>query len=121
MTQEPNTNQEPKESNANNETVPKLSIDNASDFKFHAAYLIYSQAWDKASSPDVKTKLNEIIGALSRSEIDYQSFYEQVSRYRAEFNPEHFSGGSRTFIETQRKKDWRRTQERDARNARHRR
>ncbi len=118
MTQEPNINQE---SNANNETVPKLSIDNPSDFRFHAAYLIYSQAWDKSSSPEVKTKLNEIITALSRNEIDYESFYEQIRQYRAEFNPEHYSGGRRPFIETQRKKDWRRMQERDARNARHRR
>jgi hypothetical protein len=117
MTQEPNTNQE---SNANNETVPKLSIDNPSDFRFHAAYLIYSQAWDKSSSPEVKTKLNEIITALSRNEIDYESFYERIRQYRAEFNPEHYSGGGRPFIETQRKKDWRRMQERDARNARHR-
>jgi hypothetical protein len=118
MTQEPNINQE---SNANNETVPKLSIDNPSDFRFHAAYLIYSQAWDKSSSPEVKTKLNEIITALSRNEIDYESFYEQIRQYRAEFNPEHYSGGGRPFIETQRKKDWRKMQERDARNARHRR
>jgi len=118
MTQEPNINQEP---NASNVTVPKLSIDNPSDFRFHAAYITYSQAWDKASSAEVKIKLNEIIAALSKSEIDYQSFYEQISRYRAEFNPEHYVGGTRAFIETQRKKDWRRMQERSARNARHKR
>ena len=110
-----------QESNVNNATVPKLSIDNLSDFKFHAAYLTYSQAWDRASTSEVKTKLNEIITALSRSEIDYQSFYEKISQYRAEFNPEHYSGGGRLFIETQRKKDWRRMQERNARNARHKR
>jgi len=118
MTQEPNINQE---SNSTNATVPKLSIDNPSDFRFHAAYLTYSQAWDKASSPEVKTKLNEIISALSKSKIDYETFYQQISQYRAEFNPEHYSGGGRLFIETQKKKDWRRMQERDARNARHRR
>lgn len=118
MTQEPNTN---PESNANNATVPKLSIDNSSDFKFHAAYMVYSQAWEKTSSPETKTKLNEIISALSKNEIDYQGFYEQINQYRAEFRSEHYSGGSRMFIETQRKKDWRRMQERDARNARHRR
>ena len=110
-----------QESNVNNATVPKLSIDNPSDFRFHAAYITYSQAWDKASSAEVKTKLNEIIAALSKNEIDYQSFYEQIGRYRAEFNPEHDSGSGRLFIETQKKKDWRRMQERDARNARHKR
>jgi len=118
MTQEPNINQE---SNANNATVPKLLIDNPSDFRFHAAYLTYSQAWDKASSPEVKTTLNEIINALSKNEIDYESFYERISQYRAEFNPERYRSGARAFIETQRKKDWRRMQERDARNARHKR
>jgi len=118
MTQEPNINQE---SNTNNATVPKLAIDNPSDFRFHAAYLAYSQAWDKVSSPEVKTKLNEIITALSKNEIDYQGFYEQISQYRGEFNPQPYSGRSRLFIETQKKKDWRRMQERDARNARHRR
>jgi hypothetical protein len=118
MTQEPNTN---KESNANNITVPKLSIDNPSDFRFHAAYLTYSQAWDKASSPEVKMKLNEIITALSKSEIDYQSFYQNIGQYRTEFGSDHYGSGGRMFIETQRKKDWRRLQEKDARNARHKR
>jgi len=118
MTPEPNSNQEP---NVNDATVPKLSIDNPLDFRFHAAYITYSQAWDRASSSEIKMKLNEMITALSKSEIDYQSFYEKISQYRAEFNPEHYSGGARVFIETQRKKDWRRMQERDARNARHRR
>lgn len=118
MTQEPDKNQE---SNVNNVTVPKLSIDNLSDFKFHAAYLTYSQAWDKTSSPEIKTKLNEIILALSKNEIDYQTFYEKISHHRAEFNPEHYTSGGRTFIETQRKKDYRRMQERSARNARHKR
>jgi hypothetical protein len=120
MTQEPEPDKN-QESNANNIIVPKLAIDKPSDFRFHAAFLTYSQAWDKAISPEIKTKLNEIIFALSKSEIDYQSFYEQIRQYRSEFNPEHYGGGGRTFIETQRKKDWRRMQERNARNARHKR
>jgi hypothetical protein len=118
MSQEPKVNQE---SNVDSVAVPKLLIDNSSDFKFHAAYLTYSQAWDKASSSEVKTKLNEIITALSKNEIDYESFYREINQYRAAFNPEHYSGGGRTYIETQRKKDWRRTQARNERNARHKR
>jgi hypothetical protein len=118
MTEGPNISQEP---NTTNEIVQKLLIDNLSDFRFHAAYMVYSQAWDKASSSEVKTMLNESITALSKGEIDYQSFYEKIGRHRAEFNPDHYGGGSRAFIETQRKKEWRRNQERDARNARHRR
>jgi len=120
MTEKPSASKESKEPNDNNEAVLKLSIDNPSDFKFHAAYIVYSQAWDKTSSPEVKTKLNEIISALSKSEIDYQSFYEKINQYRFDFNPQQYGGG-RMFIETQRKKDWRRMQEKNARNARHKR
>jgi len=117
MTQEPNTQDKPTASTS----VPKLLIDRPSDFRFHAAYLIYSSAWDKNTSPEARKKLNDIIEALSRNEIDYENFYREMSQYRAEFNPEHFRGGEkgRTFIETQRKSEWRRRDERERRNARH--
>jgi len=117
MTQEPNTQEKPTASTS----VPKLLIDRLSDFRFHAAYLIYSSAWDKNTSPEVRKKLNDIIEALSKNEIDYENFYREMSQYRAEFNPEHFRGGEnrRPFIETQRKSDWRRRDERERRNARH--
>jgi hypothetical protein len=117
MTQEPNTQDKPTTST----DVPKLFIDRPSDFRFHAAYLIYSGAWDKNVSPETRSKLNLIIEALSKNEIDYDNFYREISHYRAEFNPEHFSGSgsTRSFIETQRKKDWRKREERDRRNARH--
>jgi len=117
MTQEPNSKDESTASTA----VSKLLIDRPSDFRFHAAYLIYSGAWDKNASQEARTKLNEIMEALSKNEMDYEKFYQEINRYRAEFNPEHFSGEGRmkTFIETQRKKDWRKREERDRRNARH--
>jgi len=117
MTKEPNV---PAEQTAT-EAVPKLLIDQPSDFRFHAAYLIYSSAWDKATSPEDKKKLNEMVEALSKKEIDYERFYQEINRYRAEFNPEHFSGGFHARIETQRKKEWRKREERDRRNERHRR
>ncbi len=110
-----------QESKTDDTAVPKLLIDRPSDFKFHAAYLIYSQAWDENPSQEVRGKLNEIIASLSKDEIDYQSFYRNVSQYRVEFNPEHYSGGGRTRIETQRKRDWRRREVKDARNSRYRR
>jgi len=110
-----------QESNVDDAVVPKLLIDRLSDFKFHAAYEIYSQAWDKTSSQEVKMKLNEIMASLSKDEIDYQSFYGKMNQYRMEFNPERYSGGARANIETQRKKDWRRIEAKNARNARHRR
>jgi len=117
MTKEPNV---PDEQTAP-ETVSKLLIDRLSDFRFHAAYLIYSSAWDKTTSQEARKKLNEIVDALSKNEIDYERFYQEISQYRAEFNPEHFRGdmGRKTFIETQRKKDWRKREERNRRNERH--
>jgi len=111
-----------EEPNQNKEKAlpePNKLMDRPSDFRFHAAYLVYSDAWDKASSSEVKLKLNEILEALSIEKIDYETFYREISQYRVEFNPEHFSGGARTYIETQRKKDWRRREEREGRNKRH--
>jgi hypothetical protein len=116
MTQEPNNEDKPTPDTA----VSKLLIDRPSDFRFHAAYLIYSGAWDKNTSPEARTKLNQVMEALSKDEIDYETFYREMNHYRAEFNPEHFTGGSsKSYIETQRKRDWRKREERDRRNARH--
>ena len=95
----------------------KLS-DKPSDFRFHAAYLTYSDAWDRASSPDVKLKLNEILDSLSTEKIDYETFYRGISQYRVQSGSEHFGGG-RAFIETQRKRDWRKREEKEGRNKRH--
>jgi len=117
MSQEPNTSKETETTAP--PAVPKQLIDRPSDFRFHAAYLVYSEAWDKASSPEVKSKLNEIVIALSEDKVDYETFYREISQYRVEFNPEHFRGSGRTFIETQKKKDWRRREERESRNKRH--
>ncbi len=116
MTQDPNALKE--ETTA--EAVPKLMIDRPYDFRFHAAYMIYSNAWDKSASEEDKKKLNGILEALSKDEMDYDRFYHEINRYRAEFNPEHFSGsGFQPRIETQRKRDWRKREERDRRNSRH--
>ncbi len=114
MSQEPDANQE-KEA----PVEPNKLMDKPSDFRFHAAYLTYSDAWDKTSSVDVKVKLNEILTSLSEEKIDYETFYRQISQYRVEYNPEHFSGGGRAYIETQRKRDWRKREEREGRNKRH--
>ncbi len=125
MTEEPNSKEAPSEGETPTPTAPetppvqKVLIDKPSDFRFHAAYMTYSDAFDKATSPETKQKLNESITALSAEQIDYETFYRQISQYRVEFNPDHFSGRGRPFIETQRKKDWRRREERDSRNKRH--
>jgi hypothetical protein len=114
MTKEPNA---PNEQTAT-ESASKLQIDRLSDFRFHAAYLVYSEAWEKTSSQEVKLKLNRIIEALSSGSLDYDSFYREISQYRGALYPEHY-GGKRPFIETQSKRDWRKRDERDRRNARH--
>jgi len=108
-----------QEPDKNEIVVPKLLIDRSSDFRFHAAYLAYSEAWDKTASQEVKSKLNEIMESLSKNEIDYQGFYEKINQYRTTPSPE--LARSRTYIETQRKKDWRMKEAKSARNARHRR
>lgn len=118
MTQESNS----KDKTTASTTVSKLSIDRPSDFRFHAAYLIYSEAWNKAASDEVRGKLNELMEALSKETIDYESFYTGIHQFRVEFNPDHYVGSpysSRTRIETARKRDWRKREERERRNERH--
>ncbi len=72
MTEEPNTPF--SEQSTTEETISKLLIDRPSDFRFHAAYMIYSSAWDKAASQEDKKKLNGMVEALSKDEIDYDRF-----------------------------------------------
>lgn len=110
--------QEPDNGKAN---IEKLSIDRPSDFRFHAAYLAYSEAWDKTSSVEVKAQLNQIITSLSKDEIDTETFYRQIGQYRGNAGSEHYSLGSRMRIETTRKKDWRKREAKSARESRHKR
>ncbi|MFQ6081492.1 MAG: hypothetical protein ACE5OW_07490 [Candidatus Bathyarchaeia archaeon] len=94
--------------------MKKLLI-KSSDFQYRAAYLAYSEAWDKVASQEAKKELNEILASLSKREIDYQTFYKKISRHRAN------RGKRRTRIKTQRKRDWRRKEKRKRRNARYKR
>jgi len=98
--------------------VEKQMIDKPSDFRFHAAYVTYSDIFDRTQSSDDKQKLNEAITMLAEDKIDCETFYRQIGQYRGHAGPDQFSGG-RAFIETQRKRDWRRREERDSRNKRH--
>ena len=99
------------------EEVTKLLIDNPSDFKFHAAYLAYSETWDKINSADIRTELNNIMKALSKEEMGYSSFYKTLDEYRRH-GSKHYEF-SRQRIETQRKRDWRKKRNRQERNSRH--
>lgn len=106
-----------EEPESKKETPPaKLLIDNLSDFQFQAAYLAYSNAYDKATSPEAKKQLNENITALQQSQIDYSTFYRNISQYRENVSSPVYG---RAIIKTQRKRDWRRSAEKQERNKRH--
>jgi len=111
--------EESKPQSNEEEVVTKLMIDRSSDFKFHAAYEAYSEIWDKATSQETKMELNELMSSLSKEEISYSSFYKRMDQFRRR-DSKHYAY-PRTRIETQRKRDWRRTKAKNERNARHRR
>ena len=84
----------------------KLLIDDPSNFQFHAAYLTYSEAFDKTVDAEGRKQLNENIMALQQNQIDCPTFYRNISRYREDSGSQPRAYG-RTLIRTQRKRDWR--------------
>ena len=119
MTEETKTqNEEPKTEETQTEEATKLSIDKPSDFKFHAAYIAYSEAWDKIDSTNTRNELNDIITSLSNDEMGYSNFYRALDDYRRG-ESRHYEF-SRDKIETQRKRDWRQKQNKQERNSRYR-
>jgi len=108
------------EESGNNESasLEKLLIDNPLDFRFHAAYLTYSNIYDKTTDPEAKKQLNQNVMALQKNQIDYETFYRNISQYRAEGGSQYHY--DRTFIKTQRKRDWRKDAQKQERNRRHR-
>ena len=107
MTEQPNE-QTPQK-------IEKLLIDNPANFPFHAAYLVYEEAFDKANDPHSKMELNQNIQDLYESKIDNPTFYMNVSRYRKVDVPRQ----ERFSMQTQRKKDWRKKEQRQDRIKRH--
>ena len=98
------------------EPISKLQTDNPSDFKFHAAYMAYSEAWDENRSDSTRAELNELISSLSTGKASYEEFYANLSQFRkqrTEFRRER--------IQSQRKRDWRMSEQKKERNARYRR
>jgi len=109
-----------EESKDSESTSPeKLLIDNPSDFQFHAAYLTYSDIYDKTTNPETRNQLNQNIRALQQDQIDYSTFYRNINQYRAEASSNHHY--NRTQIKTQKKREWRRKAQKQERNKRHRR
>ncbi len=109
-----------RESDNKESTSPeKLLIDNPSDFQFHAAYLTYSDIYDKTTNADTRKKLNQSITALQQNQTDYQIFYENIDQFRGEDATQR--GYGRAFIKTQKKREWRRKTQKHERIKRHRR
>ena len=94
----------------------KVLIDNPGNFQFHAAYLAYSDAYDKATDPKVKKYLNQNIIDLQQNKIDYQTFYRNISQYRQVDSSQY---QYRSNIRTQSKSEWRSQMRRIEREKRH--
>ena len=108
MTEQPNEQTNPQ--------TQKLLIDDPVNFQFHAAYLVYEEAFDKARDEHVRTELNQNIQDLNDNKIDASTFYMNVSRYRKVDAPRQ----ERFSMQTQRKRDWRKKEQRHDRIKRHR-
>jgi hypothetical protein len=107
-----------EESDKSESTLPeKLLIDNPSDFQFHAAYLAYSDAFEKSAVAEAKRQLNQNISALQQGQMDYSTFYRNIDQYRTGTGFQQ--NYSRTIIRTQRKREWRRTTQKQERIKRH--
>ena len=108
MTEEPNKQEQP--------APEKLLIDEPSNFQFHAAFLVYSDLFDQATSIEVKKELNGYIEALKQNKIDLETFYRNVAHHRKMTAPPR---QERFALQTQRKKDWRIKEQRQERFKRH--
>jgi hypothetical protein len=108
MTEEPNKQEQP--------APEKLLIDEPSNFQFHAAFLVYSDLFDQATSVEIKKELNGYIEALKQNQIDLETFYRIVAHHRKMTAPPR---QERFALQTQRKKDWRIKEQRQERFKRH--
>ena len=106
--------EQPNEQNSHPQ-IEKLLIDDLSNFQFHAAYLVYEEAFDKITDVEAKEELNRNIQDLKDNKISTETFYGNVSRYRKLDVPRQ----ERFSMQTQRKKDWRKKTQRQDRIKRH--
>ena len=96
--------------------LDKLLIDEPNNFPFHAAYVVYSELFDKATEAETKADLNRNIEALKEERIDCETFYRNIAHHRRmSSNPRH----ERFSLQTQRKRDWRKKTQRQNRIKRH--
>lgn len=107
--------EELKTNNNESPKIEKLLIDDTANFQFHAAYLVYSETFDKVSDFD-KEDLNRKILDLKENKSDLEAFYQEIAHYR------HLSPNPRQerfTMQTQRKKDWRMATQKQDRIRRH--
>jgi len=93
--------------------VKKLSF-NDMGFKFMAAYGHYSKKFDEADNDKERIELNTLITQLYSNEISYQDYYEKIDkdvRDRSRFY--------RSKINTSRKFEYRRREQKADRISRH--
>ena len=110
--------EEPNQPEATQPKTEKLLIDNSQNFQFHAAYLVYSEAFDKVADEQAKKDLNQNLEDLHSNKIGLETFYVNISRYR---HVEQMPRQGRLTVVTQRKKDWRMKTQRQERIKRHKR
>ena len=110
--------EQPNEANPNPTPIEKLLIDNPQSFQFHAAYMVYSDAFDHVNDDEAKEELNQNLEDLQSNKIDCETFYLNISRFRRLDQPAPRQGG-RLTVATQRKKDWRMKTQRQERIKRH--
>jgi hypothetical protein len=114
MTEQPN---EPDQNQPETQ-IEKLLIDDTSNFQFHAAYVVYSEAFDHVDDEEAKEELNQNLEDLQSNKIGYETFYSNISRFRKLDQPMSRQGG-RFTVATQRKRDWRMKTQRQERIKRH--
>jgi hypothetical protein len=108
--------EQPNEQNNPQPQIEKLLIDNdIVNFPFHAAYLVYEEAFDKATEAQAKNELNQNIQDLKENKIDLETFYRNMAPFRNLDVPRQ----ERFSMQTQRKKDWRKKTQRQERIKRH--
>ena len=108
MTEQPNEQNNPPQ-------IMKLLIDDPMNFPFHAAFLVYEEAFDKTNEVQTKNELNRNIQDLKENKMDLEMFYRNMTPFRKLDVPRQ----ERFSMQTQRKKDWRKKTQRQERIKRH--
>jgi hypothetical protein len=89
------------------EPVSKVTFDKKTDFKFSAAYEVYSKAFDEVPDAEKRRQLNDLVSRLSRDEMSYPRFYREIDQFREDTGGREFR---RARIQGQRKKAYRHEQ-----------